>query len=73
MVFIVGCTAVLHPGANGGSAGIDLQTLAQPAAGAQLKADILLLALLHISKVAHAVRSGVLIGLTQLEQGCAQA
>ncbi|MNJ34842.1 hypothetical protein D3C77_295680 [compost metagenome] len=73
MIFIIGGAAVLHPGTDGRSAGIDLQTFGQPAAGAQLQADVLLLALLHVGEVTGAVRPGILVGLAQLEQRCAQA
>ncbi|MNP31036.1 hypothetical protein D3C76_1241400 [compost metagenome] len=73
MVFVVSRAAVLDPCTDCRSAGIDLQVGGEPTAGAQFQADVLLLALLYISEVACAVRLRILVGLTQLEQGCAQA
>jgi len=65
--------AILHPGANRRCAGLKLQVGGCPAAGTQFKADVLLLALLHIGEAAVAFRACVLVRLANLEQCGAEA
>lgn len=73
MAFIGIGTAVLHPRPNRRSAGLHLQVRGYPAAGAQLRAGVLLLALLRVGEFVGAVRAGVLVCLADLEQCGAEA
>ncbi|GBH12132.1 periplasmic component [Pseudomonas syringae pv. actinidiae] len=73
MVFIGLGAAAFHPRTNSSRAGRYLQAVGQPAARAQFKPGVLLLALLNVSKGAVIVGPGILVGLAGLKQRRGQA